>query len=60
MSFLKISQFQVRAINALDLKTLSMDNVEVLQRMVPQEQEVKTLMDLNNSFINQLIDLMIN
>ena len=28
----------VRAINALDLKTLSVDTVEVLQRMVPLDQ----------------------
>ena len=40
---------QVRAINALDLKTLSMDTVEVLQRMVPQEQEVKAYRDYNTA-----------
>ena len=39
----------MRAINALDLKTLSMDTVEVLQRMVPQEQEIKAYRDYNTA-----------
>ena len=31
----------VKAINALDIKTLNMDTVELLQRMVPVEDEIK-------------------
>jgi hypothetical protein len=31
----------VRAINALDLNTISMETVELLQRLVPQEAEIK-------------------
>ena len=31
----------VRAINALDIQTLNQDTVELLQRMVPQEAEIK-------------------
>lgn len=31
----------VRAINSLDLKTLSLDRVEILLRISPNEQEVK-------------------
>lgn len=30
----------ITAVNALDLKVLSLENVELLQRMVPTEQEV--------------------
>lgn len=30
----------IRAVNALDLKTFSLENVEILQRMVPTETEV--------------------
>ena len=30
----------IRAVNALDLKTFSLENVEILQRMLPTEQEV--------------------
>lgn len=30
----------IAAVNALDLKVLSLENVELLQRMVPTEQEV--------------------
>jgi hypothetical protein len=29
------------AVNSLDLKLLSLENVEILQRMVPTEQEVE-------------------
>lgn len=31
----------IAAINSLDLKQLSLENVELLQRMVPTEQETK-------------------
>lgn len=31
----------IKAINNLDLKTLSLENVELLQKMVPTEQELK-------------------
>lgn len=31
----------VHAINSLDLKQISLENVEILQKMVPTEQEVK-------------------
>ena len=31
----------VKAINALDIKTLNMDIVELLQRMVPVDDEIK-------------------
>jgi len=30
----------IAAVNSLDLKILSLENVEILQRMVPTEQEV--------------------
>lgn len=30
----------IRAVNALDLKTFSLENVEILQRMLPTETEV--------------------
>lgn len=30
----------IMAVNALDLKILSLENVELLQRMVPTDQEV--------------------
>lgn len=30
----------IMAVNALDLKVLSLENVELLQRMVPTDQEV--------------------
>lgn len=39
----------VRAINALDLKTLSVDTVEVLQRMVPLDQEIKAFREYNTA-----------
>jgi hypothetical protein len=35
----------IRAINSLDLKTLSLENVELLQKMVPTEQESKLYKD---------------
>jgi hypothetical protein len=31
----------IAAVNSLDLKLLSLENVEILQRMVPTDQEVK-------------------
>lgn len=31
----------IMAVNALDLKVLSLENVELLQRMVPTDQEVQ-------------------
>lgn len=31
----------IRAINNLDLKQLSLENVEILQKMTPTEQEIK-------------------
>ena len=30
----------IAAVNALDLKQVSLENVEILQRMVPTDQEV--------------------
>lgn len=30
----------IRAVNALDLKAFSLENVEILQRMLPTEAEV--------------------
>lgn len=33
----------ISAINSLDLRLLSLENVEILQRMVPTEQEVALL-----------------
>ena len=35
----------IKAINTLDLKTLSLENVELLQKMVPTEQESKIFKD---------------
>lgn len=35
----------IKAINSLDLKTLSLENVELLQKMVPTEQESKIYKD---------------
>ena len=32
-----------RSVNCLDLKTLNVDNVEMLQRMVPNDTEVSIL-----------------
>jgi hypothetical protein len=31
----------IAAVNSLDLKLLSLENVEILQRMVPTDQEVE-------------------
>ncbi|KAF2904151.1 hypothetical protein ILUMI_02040 [Ignelater luminosus] len=38
----------INAINSLDLKQLSLDNVELLQRMVPTEQECKAYREYVN------------
>lgn len=35
----------LRAVNALDLKTFSLENVEILQRMLPTETEAKAYRD---------------
>ena len=32
----------IRAVNALDLKTFSLENVEILQRMLPTDAEVRS------------------
>jgi hypothetical protein len=37
----------IRAINALDIQTLSVETVELLQRMVPQEVEIKAYREYN-------------
>lgn len=39
------SETVIKAINNLDLKTLSLENVELLQKMIPSEQEVKLYKD---------------
>ena len=39
----------VREVNALNLRALSLDAVEVLQRMVPQEQEIKAYREYNTA-----------
>lgn len=39
------SETVIKAINNLDLKTLSLENVELLQKMVPTEQESKLFKD---------------
>lgn len=38
----------INAINMLDLKQLSLENVELLQRMVPSEQESKAYREYTN------------
>lgn len=38
----------INAINSLDLKQLSLENVELLQRMVPTEQECKAYREYVN------------
>jgi formic-like protein len=39
------SEAVIKAINNLDLKTLSLENVELLQKMIPTEQESKLYKD---------------
>jgi len=39
------SDVVIKAINNLDLKTLSLENVELLQKMIPTEQESKLYKD---------------
>lgn len=48
----------IAAINSLDLKQLPLDNVELLQRMVPTETETKAYREYQNEKknINQLTD----
>lgn len=36
----------IAAVNSLDLKVLSLENVEILQRMVPTDQEVEFFVSL--------------
>jgi formic-like protein len=35
----------IKAINNLDLKQLTLENVELLQKMIPTEQEIKAYKD---------------
>lgn len=48
----------IKAINNLDLKTLSLENVELLQKMVPTEQESKLFKDyvIEKKNINMLTE----
>lgn len=48
----------IKAINNLDLKTLSLENVELLQKMVPTEQELKLFKDfvIEKKNVNLLTD----
>lgn len=48
----------IAAINSLDLKQLPLDNVELLQRMVPTETEAKAYREYQNEKknISQLTD----
>lgn len=46
----------IMAVNALDLKVLSLENVELLQRMVPTDQEV-CLLHFKKSIIKKFISL---
>ena len=39
----------VKAINALDVNTLNMDTIELLQRMVPLDDEIKKYRDFTTS-----------
>jgi hypothetical protein len=57
----------IAAVNSLDLKLLSLENVEILQRMVPTDQEVNfffivlllNLFDtVNSSYILSLVDFL--
>uniref|UniRef100_A0A1L8DMV5 Putative rho gtpase effector bni1 n=1 Tax=Nyssomyia neivai TaxID=330878 RepID=A0A1L8DMV5_9DIPT len=47
------AEMVIRATNNLDLKQLSLENVEILQKMVPTEQEVKAYRE----YINEKKDL---
>lgn len=48
----------IRAINNLDLKQISLENVEILQKMIPNEQEIKAYKEYvaDKKDINQLTD----
>lgn len=48
----------VKAINNLDLKLFSLENVELLQKMVPTEQEMKLFKDyvIEKKNVNALTD----
>ena len=55
----------VKAINALDIKTLNMDTVELLQRMVPVDDEIKKYREYTSAgmsiwWIRSLINLVIS
>jgi len=51
----------IMAVNALDLKVLSLENVELLQRMVPTDQEVCAYFYLNvNYYLKNDISLLRN
>jgi hypothetical protein len=45
----------IRAVNALDLKTFSLENVEILQRMLPTESEV-----IQNIYFQFMFQLFVN
>ena len=42
----------IRAVNALDLKTFSLENVEILQRMLPTETEVSRVSNKSSVYDN--------
>lgn len=46
----------IMAVNALDLKVLSLENVELLQRMVPTDQEVRFSLTCVNMNIMKFYD----
>lgn len=48
----------IRAINNLDLKQMSLENVEILQKMTPTEQEIKAYKEfvIEKKDINLLTD----
>lgn len=48
----------IRAINNLDLKQLSLENVEILQKMTPTEQEIKNYREyvIDKKDVNLLTD----
>lgn len=49
----------IQVVNSLDLKVLSLENVELLQRMVPTEQEVYFhFIFLRNNFVTKLFALL--
>lgn len=46
----------IAAINALDLKQVSLENVELLQRMVPTDQEVTFTLLLISIYVNIILN----